>query len=393
MVLEPAEKSGVAALAGSLLDEGTTRHTGPEIAELIENVGGGLSMSEAGGTVKTLSPDRKLGLGLLFECMMQATFPEDAFKRKKLQQLSTIDDSERQPDTMAQIVYRGLAYGKHPFGRPSIGTRKTVEGLTPEDCRQFYRSVFVPNNVIAAIVGDFNSQEVIDEITRLTSDWQKNALPEQQVPEIRKPDQFVERYVTMPQASQLHFFMGHVGIRRNNSDYYKLLVMDYVLGTGPGFTDRLSARLRDREGLAYTVSASITNSAAEEPGLFSCYIGTAPPLLPRVRQLFLEELNRIRKEAPSQSEVDDAKKYLLGNLPFLVSTDERIAGMLLNVERFHLGFDYLDDYRKGVESVTAEDVHAMARKYIDPDHMILVASGAIDPNGHPLQVVPQPRKK
>ena len=73
----------------------------------------------------------------------------------------------------------------------------------------------------------------------------------------------------MPDAVQLQFMMGHVGVRRENPDYYKLLVMDYVLGTGPGFTDRLSSRLRDREGLAYTVTANISSSATEEPGLFN----------------------------------------------------------------------------------------------------------------------------
>ena len=86
------------------------------------------------------------------------------------------------------------------------------------------------------------------------------------MPPVEKPAKFTQKVITMPQAQQLHFYMGHVGIRRDNPDYYKLLVMDYVLGTGPGFTDRLSARLRDRLGLAYTVSANITSSAGEQPG-------------------------------------------------------------------------------------------------------------------------------
>ena len=73
-----------------------------------------------------------------------------------------------------------------------------------------------------------------------------------------RPEKFAQTVLTMPQAAQLQMFLGHVGIRRDDPDYYKLLVMDHVLGTGPGFTDRLSSRLRDREGLAYSVSAAIT---------------------------------------------------------------------------------------------------------------------------------------
>src|SRR5207249_11537912 len=141
-------------------------------------------------------------------------------------------------------------------------------------------------------------------------------LPKPETPPVVKPDKFTEKILTMPQAVQLHFYMGEPGIRRDNPDYYKLLVMDYVLGTGPGFTDRLSARLRDREGLAYTVTANISTSSGEEPGLFTCYIGTAPANFERVKKMFLEELVRIREEQAKAEEVEDAKKYLLGSLPF-----------------------------------------------------------------------------
>ena len=92
-----------------------------------------------------------------------------------------------------------------------------------------------------------------------------------------------ERIVPQPDAAQLYFYLGHAGIRRADPDYYTLLVMDYVLGTGPGFTDRLSSKLRDRLGLAYTVSASITGAAGEEPGAFVGFIGTYPDKLAQVK--------------------------------------------------------------------------------------------------------------
>lgn len=391
-VHEPEEKAGIARLVGNLLDEGTTRHTGPQIAELIENVGGSLSVGATGGTVKVLTPERSLGLGILFECLMQANFPPDAFAREKAQQLSAIADAEHQPEAKAQTVFRRLAYGTHPYGRPSLGRRESVQALTPDDCRRFYQKVFVPNNVMVAIVGDFDSRQVIDEVTRLTADWKEAPLPKPELPAVDKPQEFKTEIVTMPEAAQLHFFMGQPGIRRTNPDYFKLLVMDYVLGTGPGFTDRLSARLRDRQGLGYTVSASITSSAGEEPGLFTCYIGTNPQFFARVKELFLEEVERLRNEKPKQEEVEDVKKYLTGNLPFHLTTSERIAAQLLLIERYHFGFNYLEEYRKAVAAVTPDDVQAMARKYLDPQHMILVAAGALDQTGKPLEKVAPPKK-
>lgn len=381
---EPEEQAGVSVLTGNLLQEGTAKHSGPQIAEMIEDVGGALSLTSSGGSVKVLAPDRKLGLGLLLECLIQPTFPKEAFAREKQRLLTTITYTEQQPDTRAQTLYRELAYGKHPFGRPVLGRKKAIEPLTPEDCAAFHKKVFVPNNTLLAVVGDFDARTLVEEIKALTADWNKSDLNRLEPPEVAKPAEFTQKIVTMPRATQLHFYMGHVGVRRTNPDYYKLLVMDYVLGTGPGFTDRLSARLRDRQGLAYTVSANISSSAGEQPGLFTCYIGTGPENFAKVKEQFLEELNRIRDEAPTAKEVEDAKQYLICSLPFHFTTNARIAEQLLYIERNGLGFDYIEEYRKGVAAVTPADVQAVAKTYIDPAHLVLVASGPIDEAGKPL---------
>jgi zinc protease len=382
---EPEEQAGIAALTGLLLDEGTRHHSGEEIAELIENVGGSLSFNTSGGSVKVLTANRELGLGLLLDCLEWADFPKDAFQRKQQQLLSAISEAEKQPDTKASMVYHARVYGQHPFGRPVLGRRQSVEALTPADCDAFHGRLFVPNNTILAIVGDFDSKQVIGEVYAYSENWKKAAVPKIKAPAIAKPEKFTQEILTLPKAAQLHFYMGHLGIRRDNPDFYKLQVMDYVLGTGPGFTDRLSARLRDREGLAYTVSANITDSAGEEPGLFSCYIGTDPENFGRVKKEFLEELARIRNEKAKPEEVEDAKKYLLGSFPFRFTTDGAIAGQLVAVERFGLGFDYFDHYRQAIAAVTPEDVQAVARKYLDPEHMVLVAAGAVDDKGKALE--------
>jgi zinc protease len=382
-MLEPENKIGIASLVGSLLDEGTPKHTGRQISELIENVGGALQFTSSGGSVKVLTPDRDLGIGLLLECLSQANFPQEAFSRQQAQQLSTIGDVERQPEYRARKVFRAAIYGSHPYGRPSLGSAATVQALTRADAEAFHRDVFLPNTTTIAIAGDFETKQVVDLVTRQTETWKKGAPAVVKGPEVSTPRQFEVKILTMDSA-QLHFLMGHVGVRRSNPDFYKLLVMDYVLGTGPGFTDRISARLRDREGLGYTVNANITSSATNEPGLFVCYIGTAPHQYGRVKELFLEELNRIRDETPGQQEVDDAKSYLLGSLLFKFITLDRLANQLILIDHYHLGPHYIDKFRKAVSEVTPRDVQEVARKYIDPKHMILVAAGAIDGAGKPL---------
>jgi zinc protease len=387
---EPDDKLGVGTLTGYLLDEGTAKHTGPEIAELIENAGGSLELNSNGGAVRVLAPDRSLGLGLLLESLTQPSFPKEAFQRNKDRLLTGIRESDAEPDAVAQKTFRAAVYGKHPLGRPGSGTVKTVEPLTPDDCAAFHKKVFVPNNTTLAVVGDFDSKEVIEEVKKLTADWKKADLPKLDLPEVTKPKEFTQKVLSMPEAAQLHFFLGHVGVRRDNPDYYKLLVLDYILGTGPGFTYRLS-KLRDREGLAYTVTGTIASSADLEPGVFACYIGTDDDKFDRVKKEILEEVNRIRDEKPGAQEVEDAKNYLIGSRALEFTTDAGVASQLLNIERHHLGADYLADFKKAVSAVTPEEVQAVAKKYLDPDHAVLVAAGAVDAKGQPLKKAPPPK--
>jgi zinc protease len=382
---EPADKAGVASLVGDLLDEGTATRTGQQIATAIEDVGGILSTGAAGASVRVLTPDRSLGLDQLFDCLIHPSFPKDAFERKRAQHVSALIDDEQRADVRAQRGFLELVYGpKHPLSRPSKGLRPIVEKLTPADCKAFHDARFVPNNTVVALVGDFQTPEVVAEITRQTAGWKSAPPPKPDLPAVEKPETFTQKIITVPDSAQLYVFLGHAGIRRDSPDYYKLLVMDYVLGTGSGFTDRLSASLRDRQGLAYSVSASITSNASEERGTFTGSIATFPDKFAPVKEGFLREINRIRTEAPSAQEVEDAKKYLLGSLPFHFTTSAAVAGQLLQIERFRLGFDYLDTFRKEVATVTPADVQAVARKYLDPDHMALVAAGPVTPLGKPL---------
>jgi zinc protease len=382
---EPADKAGVAYLTGAMLDEGTARHTGDQIATLIGDTGGSMSLSAGGGSLKVLTPDSEMALGLMFECLTQSSFPEKPFERMKAQQLAAIDEADSQPSTRASQLFESIVYGKHPYGRPSHGTKETVEKLTAADCKAFHKQVFAPNATTVVIVGDIDAASIRKQVEKLTADWPRSDLGPPEVPAPPKPTGPTTRIISDPTAAQVHVFIGEIGVKRTDPDYYKLLVMDNVLGTGPGFTDRLSSNLRDRQGLAYTVRATITSTASNQPGVFEGYIGTFAEKFLLVRDGFLKEVNGLLAEPPTKQEVEDAKQYLLGSLPFRFTTLSGVASQLLAAERYGLGFDFLETYRKEVSAVTPADVHAAARKHLDPKTLTLVAVGAIDQDGKPLK--------
>lgn len=379
---EPADKIGIAALMSTLLDQGTKTRTGTQISELIEDAGGALSMRATGGTVKVLTDDTDLGLDLLFDCLMSPRFDKDDFEAKQEQVLTDLADQDTVAETRAKRAFNAAIYGEHPYGRVPAKP-EVVKELTPKDLRQFHKKLFVPNNTVVAIVGDFDSEAIVAGIKKRTAEWKAAKFDKPSPPALPAPAS-KEQVISDPNAAQLAVFMGHQGIKRSNPDYYKLLVMDYVLGTGSGFTDRLSANLRDRQGLAYSVNAQITSTAGDEPGTFLGYIGTFPDKYDAVKKGFLAEVKRIREEPPTKDEVESAKDYLIGSLAFTMNTNEDVAGMLLAIDRYQLGTNYLEEYRKKVAAVTPEDVTAVAKQYLQPDKLIIIAAGAIDADGKPL---------
>ena len=381
---EPADKAGIASLVGDLLEEGTNAHTGKEISKLIEDSGGSLSLGAQGGACQVLTPDTDLGLGLFFECLTKPTFPQSEFDRVREQQLSAIEEADADPQARATNLFHAMVYGPHPFGRSALGTQDTVKKLTPQDCKAFHAQTFVPQQAVVVVVGDFATDDLIAKVTALTKDWKRAELEKLSYAAPEKATAVTQKFVSDPNAAQVHLHIGQLGITRKHPDYYKLLVMDNVLGVGPGFTDRLSANLRDRQGLAYTVRATITASAGTQPGTFLGYVGTFPDKLLWVRDGFLKEVNRLRDEAPTDTEVDDAKKYLLGSLPFRFSTLGSVASQLLEAERYSLGFDFLETYRREVAKVTPADVQSMARQHIDPKTLSIIAVGPVDEQGRAL---------
>ena len=381
---EQKGQSGIAALVGEMLEEGTADHTHEQVSSIIENTGGSMSLGSTGGTLKVLSPDIRVGLGLFLECLSRPAFPVDSLVRKRDQLLSVIADVETQPQNRSKMMLDKAIYGEHPFGRSSHGERGIVEKLRSQDLKDFHAAHYAPNRTTLVIVGDFDSAEMAKSVEKMTAQWKPVPKAELKLPDIPKAGDPGEKIFSDPQASQTHVYIGHLGVTRDHPDYYTLLVLDNVLGTGPGFTDRLSANLRDRQGLAYTVNATITNTAGEQPGQFVGYIGTFADKYTWVREGFLKEVNRIRDEKATELEVEDAKKYLLGSLPFRFTTNEGVASQLLTAERYKLGFDFLETYRKKVSAVTVEDVQAAAKKHLDPKKLTIVAVGPIDKSGKPL---------
>lgn len=372
---EPSDKTGLASLTASLLTEGTRKRTSSQIAEEIEFVGGRLGAT--GGddyatvNLTILKKDLDLGLDILSDILINPSFPESEINRTIKETKAAIEKQKEEPSSVAGKEFAKLLFGDHPYGRPSEGTPESLDKITRDDIVKFNAAYYAPNNAIMAVVGDVTEEEITSKLNRYLKGWTQRDIPKKTLPQIKTPKKRIVAPIDK-KITQANIILGHIGLERENSDYYAAYVMNYILGGG-GFTSRLMDNIRDNKGLAYDVHSYF--SPLKYSGTFNVGLQTKNESARIAIDEALKEMERIRKEPVSDKELEDAKAYLTGSFPLRLDTNSKIAGMLTAFEFFNLGLDYPDRYPKIINALTKEQIMKAAQKYLNPDSYILVVVG------------------
>lgn len=374
--LDPEGREGLAFLTGSLADQGTRRHTEQELSELLEPAGGYLAgdANGLGGTIAGRS--WKLLVELLCEVLSVPVFPEDRVERQRARLLTRLASEAEDPRVQAARLFRQLVYGPRAWpGRPATGSPASVAAITPDDLRQHHARHWCGQRLVIGVCGDVDPRAVRREFERHLAGLAPGE-PHEPV-ELSLPAPGVRVAAHTARREQVHLYVGHLGIRRSDPDYEALVVMDHVLGTGPGFTNRISRRLRDELGLAYTVHAEISGSAGLTPGTFTAYIGTSPRHVATALEGFLEEMRRIQREPVAPEELETARGYLLGSFALGFERASRRASYLVSSEVHGFPEDHLERLPRAFAAVRAEDVQRVAQQHLLPDACCVAAGGPL----------------
>ncbi|UCF86962.1 MAG: insulinase family protein [Nitrospiraceae bacterium] len=371
-LIEPEEKAGLANLAAILLTSGTKTRTGAEINEEVEYVGASLNAS--GGddyitvNLSVLKKDIHLGFDLLSDVLLNPSFPEDELDKKRERVKGRLKAQEEDPGFVASKEFKKSIFGGHPYGRLVAGSAETLDVITRSDLVEFHRTFYTPNNAIMSVVGDVTVNEVKNLLERYFSEWEKREV---NVPSIPEPatEKKKEMIVIDKDLTQANIVLGHIGIRRDDPDYYAVSVMNYILGGG-GFASRLMQNIREEKGLVYDIHSFF--SADKFSGSFQIGLQTKNESANFAIEEILDEIIMITKQPVSDEELSDAQSFLTGSFPMRIETSSRIARFLVAVEFYELGIDYIDKYPEYINSITKEDVLRVAKKYLDPKNIVLV---------------------
>jgi zinc protease len=374
--LDPAGREGTSYLTGALTDQGTKSYDEAKIPELLEPLGGEVGGDATGVSGTIVSEHWTVLVDLLSELLSAPRYPRLQFERQKRRLLDRLAVEQREPRTQGGKLFRRLVYGDHWLGRPAYGSTTSVAKIEPQHLRAHHKQHWVGSRCVLSVCGDVDPDTVARRFERALSSWKRGEpLPPRQ-PDL--PGRAVRVGVFPARREQVHVYLGHLGIERKHPDYPALVVMDHVLGTGPGFTNRISRRLRDELGLAYSVSANIHGSAGLLPGTFTAYIGTSPDKVEVAVEGMLREMRRIQTDLVGTLELETAQDYLLGAFPMGFERASRRTSYMVSAHLHGFPPGHLKTLLESFAAVTVADVRRVAREHLHPEACCLAAAGPVD---------------
>jgi zinc protease len=375
------ERSGLAALTLRLLRSGAPGMSEEDISYALADAGADLGQTfdfdRAGLSLRCLSAEEQLrpALELLGRVLQQPAFPAEALEREKARTLARIKEGQSRPAGIASRTFARLVYGAHPYGQRTSGDAKSLARLTRADLVAFHARFFNRRDAVVAIMGDVDRSRAEAIAEQLTAGLPEAGEPLPAMPPVAPLADATTRYIAHS-AAQAHIYLGAPGMRRDDPDYFPLLVGNHILGGG-GFTSRLTEEVRAKRGLSYGVYSSF--APYEQAGAFQIGLQTRKDQVQEALRVVRETLVRFIAEGPTAQELQDAKQALVGGFPLRIDSNRKIHGYLGVIGFYRLPLDYLEQFPARVESVTAEEIGDAFRRRIDPARMVTVVVGAAAP--------------
>jgi len=374
---ESPEKAGLADFVADGLMRGTERRSFDEIYEALESVGASMGLSggthATGSGAKSLAEDVPLVLETLAEVLREPSFPPEEVEKLRGEILADLAERAHDTGRMANLAFYELAYPEgHPYAVSSSGYPETIEAIGLEDLTSFHREGYGADGMTMVVVGAVDAEELAARVEGVLGDWQGGTFERDPLPEVGRLTEVRERRVTLEDKTQANIVLGYPGPARTDEGFLDARVCNTILGVF-GLMGRLGEKVRDEQGLAYTSYSSL--SGGPGPGPWRVMAGVDPENVERAITSIRAEIGRICRELVDEDELRDSQAYLTGSMPLQLETNSGVARTILSMERYGLGLDYLARYRGLIEGVTAEDVRAAARRWLDPDVYALAVAG------------------
>ncbi|EEY24356.1 MULTISPECIES: M16 family metallopeptidase [Brucella] len=367
---DPSGKEGIANLMTGLFDEGAGDLDSDAFQERIDNLGAEMSFSASqdsvSGGVRMLAENRDAVTDLVALAVNEPRFDQEAIDRIRQQIVAGIEAAQRNPSTIASRKFAEVLYGNHPYARDDEGTVKSLQSISRDDLANFHRKNFARDKLTVGVVGAINAKDLGVMLDRIFGDLPASA---ELVP---VPDAKLALGTTtslnfdMPQTS---ISFVYPAIPRKDPEFFAAYLMNHILGGG--FTSRLYNEVREKRGLAYSVSSSMVMHDHVSELMIST--ATRPDKAQDSLKIIREQVAAMANDGPTEEELAAAKSFLKGSYEVNnLDSSGAIANTLVSLQEAGLPSDYIDKRSELIDAVTLDQVKAIARKLLQAEPAILI---------------------
>jgi zinc protease len=381
--VDPPQLSGLADITASLLTKGTNKHSAPEIAQAIEILGGtldsGAGWDASHATVNVMSSKINPAIAILAEVVRSPTFSEEEIERLRQQNIDALSVSLRQPGTLASFVASRVIFGDAPYGHPVSGTPESMTLIKRADILRLHSRYYRPNNAILVIGGDIKAEAAFNLAERAFGDWTNPQLSstkeigaEEEKKSVAAPN-MPRRVVVvdMPEAGQAAVVLARKGLRRTDSEYFRGLVANSILGGG--YSSRLNQEVRIKRGLSYGAGSSL--SVRRDVGPFTASTQTKNESGAEVAELFVGELERLATSPIPETEIIPRKAVLIGNFARSLELTSGLISQVGSLALYGLSTDQINTYINNVQAVSVAEVQKFAAERLNAKEANIIIVG------------------
>jgi zinc protease len=381
---DPASKSGLADMAAGLMNYGVKGNKGllteAQIADEIADLGANIGLSVGGERailrIRSLSRQdlRDRAVQLAAAMLSAPTYDVKIVEREKQRTITSLLEAETKPEYILDRRFKKSVYGNYPLA--DSPTVKSVASVNTNDLKQFHQQFYRGDRMIVSIVGDVDRTQANEIVRTLLKQIPQTGQPIAKLPELQRSpiEPLAQREIQIPfDTQQAHIAMGMTAVARNNPDFFPLLVGNYVLGGG-GFVSRLMSEVREKRGLAYSVSSYFV--PGKDTGIFQAGLQTKNDQASLALEVMSSTIAQFIADGPTPAELTAAKANLVNGYPLRIDNNRKLLDNVSSIAWNDLPLDTMDIWTKQVESVSLEQVKAAFQKYLAMDRMKIVVLGA-----------------
>jgi zinc protease len=371
----PADKPGLANFVAAMLDEGTSTRSALQIADQVAQLGASLNtgstMDSSTVSGRSLSKNFPALLDLMADVSLRPSFPAEEVERQRASRLAQLVQQRENPGQLAAQVTASALYGaRHPYGYTEIGTEPSVKAMSRDDMQQFWKQNFVPNNAALVVAGEMSMNELRALAEKSFGAWQRGtpARPSLGSPATTQAKVII---VDKPGAPQTQVRVATIGAARSSPDFRPMQVMNLALGGQ--FGSRINMNLREEHGYSYGTYSQFQFRRSAGP--FQVAGGVRTDVTGAAISEILKEIRGAVDKPIAGEELASAKSSMVNSLAGAFETASNAVGNFSNVFVYDLPIDYYSHYAEQVNAVTPEQALAMAKKYLGPDRLVVIAVG------------------